>query len=282
MEKDDLYFSNEALLSRIYFFDGLNDINLYVEDADSQYMYETIFKRLLGEQYNIQTIFPCGGKKAVEKMFTERGHRTEKIKNIYVVDGDFDRLISPEDMIQDSQFVYIKMYNIESYFFNEKGLSSLVKSKLKCMDADAHKYLNYTNWYNRIVDEAKDLFLCYCYIQKNKLGIPNVNRSHYEFIDGQTGFKRTDGAFEKYKTELYKSNPGAEAEIQMIRHEFERNFGCHYEVLICGKFLLSSLHSYLYTIVKRSINKDDLLWCLVNSFDVNKLDYIKKACLGAE
>lgn len=281
MEKDDLHFSDAALLSRINFFDGLNDINLYVEDADSQYLYETIFKRLLGEQYNIRTIFPCGGKQAVKEMFFERGHDTNGIKNIYIVDGDFDWLIFPEKMIKDSQFVYIRMYNIESYLFNEDGLCSLVKSKLKCMDVYAHECLNYTKWYKRIVEEAKDLFLCYCYIQKKKLGIPNVNRSHYEFIDGKTGFKRVDGAFEEYKAELYKSNPSAETEIQMIRQEFEKHLGCHYEVLICGKFLLSSLHTYLYTIIKESIHKDDLLWCLVNTFDVNKLDYIKEACLGA-
>lgn len=280
MDKDELQFSDAALLSRISFFDGLNDINLYVEDVDSQYLYETIFKRLLGNQYSIQTIFPCGGKRAVKEMFSERGHSTDGIKNVYVVDGDFDRLLFAEEMIDDPQFVYLKMYNIESCLINEYGLCNLVKSKLKCMEAEAYERLNYTQWYHRIIAEAKELFLCYCYIQKFQLSIPNVNRSHYEFIDEKTGFKRTDGSFEKYKKDLYDAHPDAEAEINVIRQDFEGQFGTHYEILVCGKFLLSSLHTYLYTVVNKSIPKDDLLWCLANSFDVNILKYVKDACLG--
>ena len=137
MDFEDLQYSSSALLSRISFFDGLNDINLFVEDTDSQYIYETIFKRLLGEQYNIQTIFPCGGKPAVKEMYLERGCNTDGIKNVYVVDGDFDRLLFPEEMIDDPQFVYLKMYNIESCLINESGLCNLVKSKLKCLDVEA-------------------------------------------------------------------------------------------------------------------------------------------------
>lgn len=281
MENDDLQFSDYALLSKIYFFDGLNDINLYVEDVDSQYFYETIFKRLLGDRYNIQTIFPCGGKPAVKEMFYERGHFTDGIKNVYVVDGDFDRLLFAEDMIDDPQFVYLKMYNIESYLINEHGLCNLVKSKLKCMDIEVYERLNYAQWYHRIIAEAKELFLCYCCIQKCSLGIPNVSRSHYEFIDDKTGFERNDGAFEKYKKSLYDVYPDAEQEINVIKQDFESRFGKHYEILICGKFLLSSLHSYLYTIVHKSIPADELLWCLVNSFDVSKLEYVKEACLAS-
>ena len=281
MENDDLQFSDSALLSRICYFDGLNDINLYVEDVDSQYLYETIFKKLLGDQYNIQTIFPCGGKQAVKKMFSERGHFTDGIKNVYVVDGDFDRILFAEDMIDDPQFVYLKMYNIESCLINEFGLCNLVKSKLKCMDTEAYERLNYAQWYHRIIAEAKDLFLCYCFIQKFQLGIPNVSRSPYEFIDDKTGFKRTDGAFDEYKKNLYGEYPDAEAEINVIQHDFEERFGTHYEILICGKFLLSSLHTYLYTIVHKSIPIDDLLWCFVNTFDVSKLEYVKNACLAS-
>lgn len=280
MDFDDLQFSSSALLSRISFFDGLNDINLFVEDADSQYIYETIFKRLLGEKYNIQSIFPCGGKSAVKEMFLERGGNTEGIKNVYIVDGDFDKLLFPEEMIDDPQFVYLKMYNIESYLINEPGLCNLVKSKLKCLDTEACEKLEFPQWYYRIVDEAKELFLCYCYIQKFKIGIPNVNRSHYEFIDDHTGFKRTDGAFEQYQQNLYSAYPNAKSEIDVIRRDFKHLYGEHYEVLICGKFLLSSLHAYLHRITSKSIMNDDLLWCLVNSFDVDKLDYIKEVCLA--
>ena len=77
-----LEFSQEALLNRASFYSGYNDINLFVEDTDSEYFYETIFKRLLGKDYIIKTIFPCGGKPGVIKMFEERGKVTEGKKNV--------------------------------------------------------------------------------------------------------------------------------------------------------------------------------------------------------
>ena len=36
----------------------------------------------------------------------------------------------------------------------------------------------------------------------------------------------------------------------------------------------------VYTIIHRSIPKDDLKWCLVNSFNTDTLDYVRSACLG--
>ena len=278
-EFEELSFSSTALQSRPYFYDGINDINVYVEDAESQYFYEEIFKRLLGAAYRIQTIFPCGGKPAVIKMFKDRGEITDGIRNIYVVDGDFDRLLFPEKMIQHPQFIYLKMYNIESCLINETGLCKLVKSKLKCMDAEAISKLKYRDWFCRIVDEAKELFLCYCYIQKFHLEQPNISRSHYEFIDYKTGFKRIDGSFENYRNKLFDDYPDAKEQIEVIRKCFNGLFGNSYEILICGKFLLSSLHDYLYNITHRGINKDDLLWCLVESFDIKSLSYVREACL---
>lgn len=280
METDDLVFSNSALLSRPYFYDGLNDINLYVEDESTCYLYEAIFKRLLGAEYNIQSIFPCGGKQGVKQAFSERGHSSEGIKNIYVVDGDFDRLLFPEKMIQDPQFVYLKMYNIECYLINEAGICNVVKSKLKCMDAEICQKFHYSEWYRRIVDESKDLFLCHCYVQKCELGIPNVSRNPFDFIDRETGFMRTDGAFEEYLNELSCDHPDVIDEIEAIKLEFEKLYGKHYEAIICGKFLLTSLHSYLCSVFKRSFHKDDVLWSFAITFDVNKLDYVRDACLG--
>ena len=172
------------------------------------------------------------------------------------------------------------MYNIESCIINEIGICSLVKGNLGCMDAEVHARLKYNDWWLRIIDEAKELFLCYCYIQKHNLGIPNVDRSHYEFLDNKTGFKRTDGAFESYREQLSKDFPDAQREIENLRSDFRNRFGLHYEIIICGKFLLSSLHDYLYTIINRSIPKKDIIWCLVNSFDLSKLDNVKRACLG--
>lgn len=81
---DDLTYSSEALAARILLFQGLNEINLIVEDTDREYIYETIFKRMLGEQYNISTIFAVGGKLEVKARYYEFGNETDGINNFGV------------------------------------------------------------------------------------------------------------------------------------------------------------------------------------------------------
>lgn len=277
-DRGGLDFSPEALLVRSDFYDGHNEINLYVEDAGSQYLYEEVFKRLLGSDYNIKTIFPQGGKHNVIKAYREKGRSTDGIRNVYVVDGDFDRLICPEQMVNDSQFVYLHMYDIESCLIGEAGVCSIAKGKLKCIDEEVREKVRYSEWRARIVDEAKELFLCYCYIQKEALGIPNVNRNDYEFLDQKTGFQRTDGSFERFQSELFESYPDAMEGVEVLRREFLHLYGQCFERLICGKFLLTSLHDYLYTVVEYSIPKDDILFQLARSFDVRELAYIREAC----
>lgn len=276
-----LEFSSDALLVRSDFYDGHNDINLYVEDEDSQYLYEEIFKRLLGDDYNIETIFPQGGKLSVIKAYKEKGRSTDGIRNVYVVDGDFDRLIHPDTMVNDPQFVYLRMYNIESCLISEAGVCSIAKGKLKLVDEEVRQKVRYSDWYSRIVNEAKELFLCYCYIQKQRLNIPNVNRNAYDFIDYKTGFQRTDGSFERYLSNLCELHPSAKEGIEEVRGDFLRQFGNHFERLICGKFLLTSLQKYLYVIVGCSIPNDDILIQLARTFDVGELEYVKDACLAA-
>lgn len=84
---DDLMYSSEALAARFLLFQGLNDINLIVEDKDREYIYETIFKRMLGEQYHISAIFAAGGKPAVKDRYNEFRSETNGVKNFYIVDG---------------------------------------------------------------------------------------------------------------------------------------------------------------------------------------------------
>ena len=280
MENSDLSFSPEGLLSRAALYGGVNDINLYVEDENSQYLYETVFKRLLGSDYKISTIFPCGSKPNVIKAFQEFGEQSDGIKNVYLADGDFDAFLFPDRMVINDNFVYLRKYNIENYLINENGANSIVKSKMRLVDSEVQKVFNYADWKNQIVGEAKELFLCYCYIQKFVPEVKNVDRSCYEFIDRETGFKRLDGNFENYRESLYQDYPNSKEEIEKIRHDFEDRFGNEYDIIICGKFLMASLFSCLRKITRSRIDNSDALWKMVETFDTSSLEYVKNVCLS--
>lgn len=277
---DDLIYSAEALSTRFLYFQGLNEINLFVEDVNMEYIYETIFKRLLKDKYNIKAIFPLGGKPKVKKHFLEFGNETKGIKNFYIVDGDFDRYIYQDSMINDPCFIYLKAYNIENYFLDKRACIQFSKGYLKCLDSVVIDKVDFDNWKNRIVTEASKLFLCYCYIQKFHPSKKTLSNSSFLFIDDKTGFERTDVYQEYWNNEILSLDLNAQDKINEIDELYKSINGNDYFNLICGKFLLDSLCAYLRNIFKTTFNKEEFKWHLINHFDISKLDYIKNAILN--
>lgn len=276
---DDLEYSADAQAARFILYQGLNEINLVVEDIDREYIYETIFKRMLGNQYNISTIFAAGGKPAVKDRYNEFHDETDGIKNFYIVDGDFDRYIHQSDMINDPCFIYLKAYNIENYFIDKKACIQFAKGYLKCLDNVVIEKVSFDSWKERIISEASKLFLCYCFIQKNHPGKENVSRAPFLFLDGKTGFERVN-AYQKYwNDEIITLDQNAQDKIDEIDEIYKFINGDDYFNLICGKFLLDSLCAYLRNLFKTSYNKEEFKWHLINHFDITKLDYVKNAIL---
>ena len=278
---DDLTYSQDALATRFILYQGLNEINLIVEDDGMQHVYETIFKRLLKDKYNIKAIFPMGGKPKVKERFLEFGEETDGIKNFYIVDGDFDRYIHQDQMIHYPCFIYLKTYNIENYYLDEMACVQFSKGHLKCLDDDAINKVDFNNWKNRIISESSKLFLCYCYIQKYHPTIENVSRAPFLFLDDKTGFERTN-AYQKYwNDEILTLDPDAQVKINEIDNVYKSINGNNYFNLICGKFLLTSLCAYLRNLFQETFNKEEFKWHLINHFDISKLDYVKNAILNS-
>lgn len=277
---EDLTYSSEALSTRFLFYQGLNDINLFVEDTDMEYIYETIFKRLLEQKYNIKAIFPLGGKPKVKQHFLEYGNSTDGIKNFYIVDGDFDRYVHSKDMINDACFIYLKTYNIENYFLDENSCIQFSKGKLRCLDDEVYNILKFQSWKNRIVNESSKLFLCYCFIQKYYPTQETLSRSSYLFINDKTGFEREDGAYQKYWDSILELDVNAQEKINQIDTIYKSINGDNYFNLICGKFLFDSLCCYLRNITNSKFNKADFKWYLINNFDISTLSYVKEAILN--
>lgn len=274
--ENDLRYTSEAVITECLFFDDLNDINLFVEDDGKEFEYETIFKRLLGEKYKITKILGVGGKIALKNCFKEFGlniGNSSKIKNIYIADGDFDRYIYYERMIDSPCFIYLETYNIENYFIDKKASEEFAKGQLKCSDYEVSLKINFDNWKEKIIKQASRLFFYYCYIKKNFPKEKSVSRNPYLFINNKDGFERT-GAFEEYKAWVLSLDANAEIEVEKIKK-------CYFEVhndafnLICGKFLFESLYCYIKSVTKVNFMKDSFRWHLVCRFDVNKLNYVK-------
>ena len=275
----DLRYSDEANITRFLYYKDLNEINIFFEDKGKEYLYETILKRLLGDRYKIESFFGLGGKDNVKKAFLEYGIEDKENpskKNIYIVDGDFDRYIFYDDMINSPNFIYLKTYNIENYFIDENACLSFVKGQLKLCDCEVKEKLKFSYWQKRIVEESSKLFLVYCFVMKFHSKIPSVSRKAGEFLDQNTGFERTDKSYENYWTEIQSIDTEAEKRILDIKNKYIEINGEDFFNLICGKFLFKSLCWYIKKIIESSFNQDDFEWHLINNFDITKLNYVKE------
>ena len=274
---DELRYTDEAELNRYLFYGDINEVN-FVEDKNKEYEYETILNKLFQGRYKIASIITANGKLGVKQAFKEFGEKGTDYSagnNFYIVDGDFDKYIHSEDMIDNSRFIYLKKYNIENYFIDEKSVIKFAKGKLHVLDKNVQSIINFAYWRDTIIEQAKRLFLLYCAVQKVLPSEPNVARSEYLFIDDKTGFERPNG-YKSYYDYIITIKSNIDSDIEDIRVIYESENGTDYSGFICGKFLLTSLYVYLRGKTKKKFSKDELRWALVCDFDISSLKFIKE------
>lgn len=275
---NELKYTEEAEINRYLFYSDINEINFFVEDKNKEYEYETIFKRLFKGEYKIASIITANGKTGVKKAFLEFGEKSEDDTtqfNFYIVDGDFDLYIHKEEMVINDHFIYLKYYNIEDYFIDEKAVLNFAKGKMHLLDIRVREVINYDYWKRTIIEQGKKLFFTYCAVQKYFPHIVNVSRNEYLFINDKTGFEK-EGGYQFYYDYISKIDTCIDVHIDEIRKTYEEYNDEDYFGLICGKFLLVSLFVYLRSKTKCKFTKDELRWSLLCNFNISKLNYIKE------
>ena len=271
----DLQYTDDAEVNRYFYYKDSQSVNFFVEDKNKEYVYEILFEQIFPD-LEIKSIFTCGGKPAMEKLFYELGDKDSDNPlnpNIYIADGDFDRIIFSDRMIKHSHFIYLDAYNVESYFFDEKICVKLAMLKLEKCFKDTQQKIKIVDWYKKIITQSKELFFIYCYLQAYHPGIKTIGNSPYIFINSSTGFEK-EKAIEQYKTNL--SNDGIvleDAKMEVIKQKYDDLYGKEYWHLICGKFLLISLMHYLKS-KGVSVSTDELKRTFIINANEKKFDYL--------
>lgn len=276
MEEYELSYSTEGAINRFLFYSD-NDINIFVEDIGREYEYEEIFSELLNnDNLKITAVFATGGKTKSKELFNELGEYdifTGK-PNLFIVDGDFDRIINLDDMIDSKHFIYLPCYNIENYIIDEQVCIHFMCGRLQKRASDVNSIIAFDVWKDKIVTQATKLYELYCYIQFMKLPIPNSGRSPYEFIDHTTGFERQDG-YSKIYDEAYALDSDIIDNLSRVKGIIRDRIDENPYFFICGKFLFVSLFQYLSSLGGRKFSKEDLRWDLIRHFDVRKLEFLR-------
>ncbi len=246
---DALLYTHEAEATRYFYYKDSQEINFFVEDKNKEYEYELLFEKLFPD-LTIKTIFSSGGKPAMENLFQEFGvfdQDNNSHPNIYIVDGDFDIIIAPDNMIQHEHYIYLDAYNIESLLFEETACVRLSMCRLEKGFSYTKDKIKIKDWYSKIINQSQKLFVIYCFLKAYYPTVKNVGNSPYLFIDPSTGFEKTN-VMDEYRLTLQDNGINLDQDkLDDILYKFSLKYGNEYWRMICGKFILTSLMHYLKT-----------------------------------
>ena len=111
--------SSAARYAASVFYEGFNDIDIYVEDTGPgvEKFYSILIQRAINERWKVNRIFPIGNYQEVINrcaMDQGAGGRTR----VYLVDGDL-RLICKEENVSLRRLVVLTRYCIENYLIDQ-------------------------------------------------------------------------------------------------------------------------------------------------------------------
>lgn len=276
---DFLQHSDEGLINRMMFLSERNTLNIIVEDTGKEYIYEKIFFRMLKDtNIEVNKVFPMGGKSGVIKAYKLYGNTYENKPTLYLVDGDFDLFLDKE-IISDECFLYLNNYNIEDYYLDEVAIIDYISCKIKKLNSETKKLIDYSNWFISSLDTLLDLFLCFIIIQKYLPGEPNVEeKKPLSFCNQETGF------FDSLLINNYIDNKKTKiTEYDLKYNNVKDIYSTTLEEkplrIICGKYLITGLSRYLTLKLGKKITYEDFLDNLILNFNVSSLNFVKERIL---
>lgn len=273
----ELSFSDDALLTRVFFLTSTTQFNIFVEDTNKQYEYEELFERLLPKEIKVDNIISMGGKLNLEKAFHLFGTSTDYGKTIFIADGDFDIALGRQQIVANN-FIYLERYNIESYLLHKDSVLRYMRPKLKKTLIETTNIVEYDNWLACVAPFLQKLFALHFIVQKCCSNVQNVSRGYDRFFTCK-GFP-DETEFNKYKNEIGQSISNIDSKINESLTNLKKLYGCHYASFVCGKYYIGGLKRFLNKYLKKKINDEELKAVLIAGFDVAELEYVKNKILS--
>ena len=273
--KQDNYipkYSEEAFLARAKIIDDDIRLKIYVEDYGKEYLYETIINSITDNYIkNKFLILGLGSKNSVKKEFKDNFNKNA----IYIVDGDFDRFLDKDKLIDDENFIYLRTYNIESNYIDDENIIRFIKGKIKKTDLEVKKIIKLEEWHNSLKISLFELFIYFCYIQKYSIGVKNVGNGFNFYFNDNLEFNER---YYEMLEELKKSDLDFSRKVKDLKNKV-LDVILEKEEFICGKYLLTSLSNYLRIKIDKKVTfkSDDLEWALISNIRKDKLYYIEEA-----
>ncbi len=139
-------------------FEPLQDIDVYVEDANDEPFYKTLLNEVSQGKINIARVFALGGRKEVieaAQHYDQNGR-----KALFIIDGDLDWIlgVSPPNIIGLHQH---DAYCIENLLICEKALCKVLSQEVVITEDEATRILDFKGWIQSVQNPLLELFAAF-------------------------------------------------------------------------------------------------------------------------
>lgn len=238
-------WNNNALLSLGIFYGHIQDINIYVEDENSELFYSEFFNTIIDKSIKIKKIIPLKGRKFVIEKSKE--YNQEK-PALFIIDADLNLAYGEKISGYDRLFEHDK-YCIENYLFSEEGLTEIIYENLANKPKkDIQKDIDWKSTINNIEETLVELFIEFAIINK-------INKSNKSIKTVKIGV--TDLFYAKSKTETLICKEKTAKLIEEKRNELILNNINNYKLL--SKEYNENKKKILENLSKNEENKIDIV-----------------------
>jgi len=281
-------FSQKAQKALVHLFKPYNDIDIFVEDTTIHRVYEVFFKRLLPEDISLRHIFQLPGREAVinecKNYLNKYGRKT-----LFIIDGDFNILISMEDFSSYTNLYQLKVYCIENLLVSN---NSLIEVASDCLPNtkfdDMGSIIDYDNFISDVATKLAPLIVIYYVAHLLDDEIETVGRNVNNFFKEELNVLSLDEDKIKYRIDEIKNKLYENYSVERIQEEIDKinrilpTDSNEIIKLICGRrYLIPLVYHHLHRKANYSSNYNQLKARLARHCDVNIEPGLKSALLEA-
>lgn len=162
----------------------LQDIEIYVEDHDSEVFYNELFSRLLSKTVRIKKIIPLGCRTEIIKAVKTYDYSYPRI---FISDADLYWVSNTFQNTYDRLFQY-EFYCIENVLFCQQAAATIIQESIGNISFDdALKRLDWDKWLEEITQPLIELFIIFAVSFKLSPSIKTTNRKFQSIITQKKG-----------------------------------------------------------------------------------------------
>jgi hypothetical protein len=160
-------------------FDGMNELDVFVEDYGMEPFYLTLIRRI-APRLRLLRVIALGGCEAVKD--AARIHDFERRPALFLIDGDF-AWVRGESMPSIDGLFRLRAYCIENLLVCEVPFVRIVMEQLQIHEEEAVARVEWHSWIESLSPLVK-LFRSWAVLNYFRREVPTVDRGHGCVVDG--------------------------------------------------------------------------------------------------